>query len=173
MTLRRPVFILTISDSAAAGQNQDISGPVLQQKLRGMGWEAQIHVLPDELGQITAKLIELSDKRDAAVIFTTGGTGIARRDNTPEATRAAIDREIPGIGEQMRAEGRRQTPTAILSRGIAGTRGRTLIVNLPGSPSGATASLDSIIGVVSHALDLLEGRTEHRETDTVRRTSQV
>ncbi|HYO81048.1 MAG TPA: MogA/MoaB family molybdenum cofactor biosynthesis protein [Bryobacteraceae bacterium] len=159
---RRPIFVITVSDSAAAGTRRDLSGPAVQARLRSLGWDAQVQVLPDEPDIVANHLIRLADEDNAAAVFTTGGTGIASRDRTPEATRAVLELEIPGIGEWMRNEGRRQTPTAILSRGIAGTRGRTLIVNLPGSPTGAVESLDSIIGVVSHALDLLEGRTEHR-----------
>jgi molybdenum cofactor synthesis domain-containing protein len=116
-------------------------------------------IVPDEADQITAKLVEWSPRVDA--ILTTGGTGIAARDVTPEATRAALDREIPGIAEWMRSQGMQKTPLAILSRGVAGTRGRCVIVNLPGSPKGARESLDSVLHVLPHIIDLLRGNTNH------------
>ena len=103
----------------------------------------------------------MADGGQVSAIFTTGGTGVAARDVTPEATRAVIDREIPGLGELMRARGRESTLLAVLSRAIAGTRGRVLIVNLPGSPKGAVESLDAIVEVVPHVLELLRGHTEH------------
>jgi molybdenum cofactor synthesis domain-containing protein len=103
----------------------------------------------------------LADSGEVAVILTTGGTGVAPRDVTPEATRGVIEREIPGLGELMRAEGLKFTPTAVLSRGLAGVRGQTLIVNLPGSPKGALESFDAIAKLVPHIVDLLEGRTSH------------
>ena len=117
---------------------------------------------------------KLADAGQVAAIFTTGGTGIALRDVTPEATRPVLEREIPGIPEVMRAAGRRATPLAALSRGVAGTRGKVLIVNLPGSPKGAVESLDAIVELVPHVLDLLRGQTEHATgpgTDPIRRTS--
>ena len=110
---------------------------------------------------IAAVLGRLADSGEVAVILTTGGTGVALRDVTPEATRGVIEREIPGLGELMRAEGLKFTPTAVLSRGMAGIRGRTLIVNLPGSPKGAVESFDAIAKLVPHIVDLLEGRTSH------------
>jgi molybdenum cofactor synthesis domain-containing protein len=118
-------------------------------------------VLPDERAQISSRLAALADSEQMSAIFTTGGTGVALRDVTPEATRAVIDREIPGLGELMRARGLKATPLAVLSRAIAGTRGRVLIVNLPGSPKGAVESLDAIVEVVPHVLELLRGHTEH------------
>ena len=154
--------VLTISDSAHAGTRADLSGPAVRDRLEQMGWRVSVlEVLPDEAAAIGARLAALSDSARVAAIFTTGGTGVAPRDVTPEATRGIVEREIPGLGEVMRATGRRATPLAALSRGIAGTRGKVLIVNLPGSPKGAVESLDSIIELVPHVLDLLSGRTEH------------
>jgi molybdenum cofactor synthesis domain-containing protein len=154
--------VLTISDSAHAGTRADVSGPAVRDRLEQMGWRVSVlEVLPDEAAAIGARLAALSDSARVAAIFTTGGTGVASRDVTPEATRGIVEREIPGLGEVMRATGRRATPLAALSRGIAGTRGKVLIVNLPGSPKGAVESLDSIIELVPHVLDLLSGRTEH------------
>jgi molybdenum cofactor synthesis domain-containing protein len=114
-------------------------------------------IVPDEQSEIAQRLRAI----EADVIFTTGGTGIAPRDVTPEATRAVIDREIPGFGELMRARGLASSRFAPLSRALAGTRGRILIINLPGSPRGAVESLDAILELVPHVLDLLNGRTEH------------
>jgi molybdenum cofactor synthesis domain-containing protein len=116
-------------------------------------------IVPDEAAAISAKLVEWAHNVDA--IVTTGGTGIAVRDVTPEATRAVIDREIPGVAEWMRSQGMQKTPLAILSRGLAGTRGQCVIVNLPGSPKGARESLDTVLHVLPHIIDLLRGNTEH------------
>jgi molybdenum cofactor synthesis domain-containing protein len=130
--------------------------------LEQLGWQVSLmDVLPDERAQIASRLAALADSGDMSAIFTTGGTGVALRDVTPEATRAVIDREIPGLGELMRARGLKATPLAVLSRAVAGTRGRVLIVNLPGSPKGAVESLDAIVEVVPHVLELLRGHTEH------------
>jgi len=157
------VAVVTISDSCYNGSREDRSGPALEARAKQKGWEVPYAtVLPDEADRISEMLRELSDESTAQVVFTTGGTGIAHRDVTPEATRAVIDREIPGMAEHIRAEGAKSTSRAVLSRGIVGIRGRTLIVNLPGSPSGAVESFDSIADVVPHVVDLLEGRTEHR-----------
>jgi molybdopterin adenylyltransferase len=154
--------VLTISDSAYAGTRADLSGPAVRERLERLGWSVSaIEVLPDEAGLISARLATLADGNQFAAIFTTGGTGVAARDVTPEATRAAIEREIPGIGELMRSHGRKSTPLAALSRAVAGIRGQVLIVNLPGSPKGAVESLDGIINVVPHILQLLRGDTGH------------
>lgn len=154
--------ILTVSDSAFAGSRPDRSGPALRQRLEQLGWTVSItEIIPDEIDRIAARLRELADARAVSAIFTTGGTGIASRDVTPEAARSILHREIPGLGEAMRAKGRESTPLASLSRSMAGTRGNVLIVNLPGSPRGAMESLDAIVELVPHIVDLLSGRTEH------------
>jgi len=156
------VAVVTISDSTARGEREDRSGPVLRDRAVQAGWQvAESEVVEDDREVITRLLADLADRRGVSLILTTGGTGVAARDVTPEATRAVVEREIPGLAELMRAEGRRFTPRAVLSRGIAGTRGRTLIVNLPGSPKGAVESFDAVAGLVPHIVDLLEGRTEH------------
>jgi molybdenum cofactor synthesis domain-containing protein len=154
--------VLTISDSVAAGARVDRSGPLVRERLEQLGWKvAAMEVLPDEAGQIGLRLATLADAGRLSAIFTTGGTGLAARDVTPEATRGVLDREIPGLSELMRQKGREITPLAVLSRSVAGTRGQVLIVNLPGSPKGALESLDAIVELVPHVLELLRGQTEH------------
>jgi len=158
--------VLTISDSVAAGTRIDRSGPAVRERLEQLGWSVPVlEVIPDEADQISARLAKLADGGQVSAIFTTGGTGVAPRDITPEATRAVLDREIPGIGELMRARGLASTPLAVLSRSLAGTRGTVLIVNLPGSPKGAVESLDAIVELAPHVLELLRGRTEHAARD--------
>lgn len=148
--------VLTISDSVSAGTRADRSGPAVRERLEQLGWSvAVLEVVPDEVERISARLATLADGSQVSAIFTTGGTGVAQRDVTPEATRSVIEREIPGIGELMRSAGRSSTPLAALSRGLAGIRGRILIVNLPGSPRGAVESLDAIADVVPHVIELL------------------
>jgi molybdenum cofactor synthesis domain-containing protein len=154
--------VLTISDSASNGQRADRSGPAVRERLEQLGWSVSVmEVIPDEAAEISARLSTLADGGQVAAIFTTGGTGLAIRDVTPEATRAVVDREIPGFGEVMRARGRESTPLAALSRSLAGTRGSVLIVNLPGSPKAAVESLNAIVELVPHVLELLRGQTEH------------
>jgi molybdenum cofactor synthesis domain-containing protein len=154
--------VLTISDSVTAGARTDRSGPAVRERLEQLGWKVPVlEVVPDEQAQIAARLAVLADSGQVSAIFTTGGTGVAPRDVTPEATRAVIDREIPGMAELMRARGCQATPLAALSRSVVGTRGVVLIVNLPGSPKGAVESLNAIVELAPHVLDLLKGKSEH------------
>ena len=156
------VAVLTISDSAEAGTRPDRSGVALRGRVEALGWQVASHdVLPDEADRIAAKLSELADGSTVEVVLTTGGTGISPRDVTPEATRMVIDKEIPGISELMRSEGRKSTPLAVLSRGVAGWRKSTLIINFPGSPKGAVESFDAVANLVPHIVDLLHGKTQH------------
>jgi molybdopterin adenylyltransferase len=154
--------VLTISDTASQGARIDASGPAVIERLEAAGFTVVEHkIVPDERSEIATQLRVMADLKIARAIFTTGGTGIALRDVTPEATRDVIDREIPGFGELMRARGLQSTKFAPLSRALAGSRGAVLIVNLPGSPKGAVESLDAILELVPHVLDLLGGNTRH------------
>ena len=154
--------VITVSDSAHQGTREDQSGPAVATHLQDKGFEiAGRRVIPDEREEIAQCLRQLAERGSAQVIFTTGGTGIAPRDVTPDATRDVIDREIPGIGELMRSKGLASTPFSVLSRGLAGTKGGVLIINLPGSVRGAVESIDAILELVPHVLDLINGRTGH------------
>ena len=152
------VAVLTISDSVSQRKREDSSGPAVVAVCRGLGWElASTGCLPDDQKQIAAQLRELADSGKVDVILTTGGTGIGPRDTTPEATQSIADRVVPGIGEEMRRKGLEKTATAVLSRGIAATRGKTLILNLPGSPKGAAESLEAVAHLLPHAVRVLHG----------------
>jgi molybdopterin adenylyltransferase len=152
------VAVLTISDSVAKGEREDFSGPAVVAFCRGLGWEiASALRVSDEPADIREQLRALSDTGRVDVLLTTGGTGIGPRDNTPEATQAVADRIVPGISEEMRRKGLEQTPTAVLSRGTAAVRNKTLIVNLPGSPKGAVESLEAVAHLLPHAVKVLHG----------------
>ncbi|HET9741628.1 MAG TPA: MogA/MoaB family molybdenum cofactor biosynthesis protein [Terriglobales bacterium] len=153
--------ILTISDSSAKGLRQDASGPALRRVLEEAGFEVvHSHIVPDDIQAISAALVNRAQR--ARFVVTTGGTGVGPRDVTPEATRSVCDRLLDGVAERMRAEGAKHTMYAALSRGVCGTRGTSLILNLPGNPAGAEQSLKSVLDLVPHALDLLAGKTEHK-----------
>ena len=154
--------ILTVSDSAASGQREDVSGPALRERCEAVGWQVvAAETIPDDTLLIAAQLRDWTDQDTASLILTTGGTGVSPRDHTPEATRYILEREAPGLAELMRAKGLEQTPFAALSRAVAGTRKRSLIVNLPGAPKGALFSLAAIEQLIPHAVDLLRGKTAH------------
>jgi molybdopterin adenylyltransferase len=152
------VVILTISDSVSRGVRGDASGPALRERCLQLGWDVVAQaVLPDEPSSIRERLISLVNDGAAELILTTGGTGIGPRDSTPEATKEACQKLLPGIPEVMREYGRKKNPRAALSRAVAGIRGNVLIVNLPGSPRGAVESLDSVAELLPHALEVLRG----------------
>jgi molybdenum cofactor synthesis domain-containing protein len=152
------ICLLTISDSVSAGKYEDRSGPAVASRCASLGWEvAARSVLPDDRASIEAFLKQTADAKSVDLILTTGGTGVGPRDVTPEATINACERLIPGFSEQMRAEGVKKTSRAILSRAVAGIRGTTIIVNLPGSPKGAVESLDAIAELLPHSAAVLHG----------------
>ena len=152
--------VVTVSDSCARGEREDRSGPAVVEVLQRLHFSVTVReVVPDEPIQIRNLLIRLA--REVHFVVTTGGTGIAARDVTPEATVAVCDRLLEGVAERMRSEGVKKTPFAALSRGVCGVRGKALILNLPGSPAGAVESLDAVAGLVPHAIALLSGKTEH------------
>jgi molybdenum cofactor synthesis domain-containing protein len=160
MTVARSAAVLTVSDSSSRGERADLSGPATADLLREHGFEVtHQEIVSDDQAAIESLLIRLST--EVQLVVTTGGTGIAERDVTPEATRAVCSKLIDGVPEKMRAAGLSQTPFSILSRGICGVRGRTLILNLPGNPNGAVQSLQSVIDILPHAVDLLAGKTGH------------
>ena len=158
------IGVLTISDGAAHGTRQDVSGETIRTLLNQLP-DAVISagaILPDERDEISALLREWSDEKHLHLILTTGGTGLAPRDVTPEATKAILEREAPGIAEAMRAVSLQHTPFGMLSRGVAGTRGQSLIINLPGSPKAVRECLECILPVLPHAINLLvDGPKEH------------
>ncbi|MCS7286550.1 MAG: molybdopterin adenylyltransferase [Anaerolineae bacterium] len=157
------VGILTVSDRASKGEYQDLSGPEVRKLVEEkLGAEVVAEeIVPDEKGLIEEVLKRWADELDLELILTTGGTGFTPRDVTPEATKAVIDKEAPGLAEAMRAASLLKTPHAMLSRAVAGIRGRTLIVNLPGSPKAARENLEVILPALPHGLDLLRGRETH------------
>jgi molybdopterin adenylyltransferase len=155
------VSILTVSDRSFRGERDDLSGPTLEAKIKNQGWEVvHVSIVPDDLETIKKMLSSWTDSSDQDVILTTGGTGFAPRDVTPEATLAVIERVAPGLAEAMRTKSLKITQHAMLSRAVAGIRGKTLIINLPGSPKAAVENLEVILPVLPHAIQLLRDDPE-------------
>jgi molybdopterin adenylyltransferase len=155
--------VLTVSDGVSAGAREDRSGDVLAELLEAEGFEVERRVVPDERDAIADAIAELGE--EARVVLTTGGTGVAPRDVTPEATASVLERQAPGIAEAIRADSIAKTPHALLSRGLAGVRGRTLVVNLPGSPGGCRDGFAVLKPALAHAVELLAGEAgAHRQT---------
>lgn len=158
MSVALRAVAITVSDRCARGEQADVSGATLVELLQAAGAEiVATEIVPDELAPLANRLRTYAERPDVNLIVTTGGTGLSPRDNTPEATRAVIEREAPGLSEAMRAETLRQTPTAMLSRGVCGTRAGTLIINLPGAPQAVRECFAVVRPVLGHAVTLLVG----------------
>jgi molybdopterin adenylyltransferase len=152
--------VLTISDSCARGERNDLSGPAVARSLQDHHFAIiESRIVADDYGAIQKAIVDLA--RKSRLVVTTGGTGISARDVTPEATRSVCGRMLDGISERMRREGEKKTPFALLSRGLCGVCGTSIVLNLPGSPTGAVESLEAVIDVLPHAIQILSGRTEH------------
>jgi molybdenum cofactor synthesis domain-containing protein len=150
--------VVTVSDRGHAGEREDVSGPLLANLLRNMGAEVvRQTIVPDEQAEIERVLTDLADEAHVDLVVTTGGTGPAPRDGTPEATRAVVERDMPGLAEVLRFQGYRKTPLAVISRGVAGIRGRTLIVNLPGSPRAVREGMETLAPILPHAIRMVRG----------------
>ena len=158
------VGIITISDKASRGERQDAGGPAVREVVLGAGFATgDLAIVPDERERIAAEICRMADERQYDLVFTTGGTGLSPRDVTPQATLDVIDYEVPGLAEAMRAESLKKTPAAMTSRAVAGVRGRTLVVNLPGSPKGARECLEVILPALPHAVSTLRAEVgEHQ-----------
>lgn len=164
MTGDRTALVLTASDGVAAGAREDVSGARVGDRLVQLGFTVERRVVADEQASLEAALRDGATRH--VLVMTTGGTGLTPRDVTPQATQAVVDYEVPGMAEAMRAAGRAVTPFADLSRGVVGVLGRTLVVNLPGSPKGALESLEAIVPILDHALETLAGPHDHGEAST-------
>lgn len=154
------ISVICASDRCSRGECEDKSGPLISELLSDVSSKGEYILVPDEIEQIKAALIHLCDETDTDVVFTTGGTGFAPRDVTPEATAAVITKNVPGIAEAIRAESLRYSPNAMLSRAISGIRGSTLIINLPGSPKAVRETVEIVRPVLSHAVETLSGKTQ-------------
>jgi molybdenum cofactor synthesis domain-containing protein len=165
--MSRTAIIITVSDSAFSGHREDLSGPAVSDFLDEHGFEVRgSAIVPDESAQIKDALLDACSRAD--LVVTTGGTGIAARDITPEVTRSICEKLVEGVSERIRAEGLKYTPLASLSRGLCGTRGKTVILNVPGSPKGAIESLEAVVKLLPHMIDLLHGKTGHGEASASR-----
>ncbi len=152
------VGIITVSDKASIGEREDLGGPAVREVMLAAGAAVGVAVIvPDEVDQIAAQIRQMADERRLDLVLTTGGTGLARRDVTPQATLTCLDYEVPGIAEAMRAESLKKTPAAMTSRALAGVRGSTLVINLPGSPKAVRECLEVILPALPHAVQLLRG----------------
>ena len=152
--------IISVSDRCFSGEKTDMSGPAIAECVREISGEYEYRLVPDEKEMISSAIVSLSDEYRADIIFTTGGTGFAPRDITPEATKAVIEKEVPGISEAIRAKSLEITDRAMLSRAVSGIRGKTLIINLPGSPKAVRESIEVVLPILSHAVETLSGNTQ-------------
>lgn len=160
------IGIIILSDKAAAGEREDKSGPLLEDFCRAAGWKVEKKsVLFDDPQALRQELLSLTDRRRLDLVITSGGTGLGERDITPDVTSRIIEKEVPGLSEMLRWEGYREVPTAVLSRGVCGIRGKTLIINLPGSPRAVRQATEPLAAVLPHALEVLRGEAEECGSD--------